>query len=660
MKTDGSEGKGVSWRFIAVILIVLILAVPQVFIRGWGAQFSNSVYPLLQVARALAGGNGAIFATTTGLEFGEVPSMLFALMVSGLAYLVPGMGAAGAAAFLSALGWSAAALAFLAVGKAIQRLPGSAVAALLLCFNPIVISSAGSSSSWIVALTWWVMVFLLSRRIILLLIALTALVLLILPLPPGLPIPPTGLQSALAWSLLIFLSGIAAELAARWLSANMKPEVDSQRVFRLALAAILVAASVYQLSKLSDLLQAKPRARWALEADVAAWLKENTEPTAVIGTSEKIGYLANRQALPLESAAASETLQAQLAAQPVDYLVSSAALPWQLLANWRWFQLNYRPLVELDAPYVSDAPYTIWTYQPPPAELGFAQAINARVPNRLRILGYQIDQANLEAANEVISTLYLEAAAHSNEPVAPFVVTTRLLSPLNGEPLAEWDNLLPDSVEPESWGPGERISEQITIDVPAGLEPGAYPLNISLAGPDTAEFWPISLDNDIERLDRLQVGYLVVPTAVDEDVIQERQATFGDQIQLLGYTISEARPGEALELTLFWQVSEPLGNKVPSLIVFTHLLDGNGQLVANHDSVPGNGNYPTPSWMPGMIIADAHTIQMPRDLPPGGYEVRVGLYDPESGERLPVVGGDGEPYADNSFPLAGFSLANSQ
>jgi hypothetical protein len=654
--------KRTSWRLAAVIFIILIILIPLLLVTAWGEHFAAEVYPLLQAARALAGGNGAVLADAAGSQFGHSPSMLFTLVLAVPARLFRGTGfdAATMAAFLSALGWSAAALAFLAVGTAIRRLPGAAAAALLLCFNPIVITSAGSPSSWIVALAWWAFAFLLHRRSSLLLAAIMALVLMILPLPPGLPAAQAGLPGALAWSILIFLAGIAAEIAARWLAANMKAGVDSQRAFRLALAAIFLAAGVYQLLRLTDLLQAQPRARWALEEAVAAWIEENTEPTAVIGAGERIGYLARRQVIPLEAvseeAQTARALQEQLEARPVDYLVSSAALPWQLLANGRWFQLYYRPLAELDDPAMSGAPYTIWGYQPPPAELGFAQALNARVPNRLRILGYQIDQADLEAANEAVITLYLEADAQTKEPVTSFLVKTRLLSPRDGGTLAEWDSMLPTSIVSADWGLGELIREQIKIDVPPDLEPGAYPLNISLAGPDSAEFWPISLDNDIERLDRLQAGYLVVPTAVDEAAIEAREATFGERIHLLGSTISEAKPGEGLELTLFWQVNEPLGDEVPALNVFTHVLDGGGGLVANHDGVPGNGLYPTPSWIPGMIIADGHTIALPPDLPPGSYDVRVGLYDPESGERLPVVGGDGQAYPDNSFPLTGFSI----
>jgi hypothetical protein len=644
-------------RLVAAIFTSLIILLPLILISTWGMHLADGAYLLLQYARSLAGGSGAILAAASESVVSRSPSMLFTLMVSALALL--GIEYTVAAAVLSALGWSAAAFAFLAVGRAINRLPGAAIAALLLCFFPIVVSSSGTPISWTVAFAWWVVVFLLTRRYILMLAAILLLVLLLLPLPPGLPVLQTTLVEAFAWSLILFLVGIAAEIAADWLAANVDKAGNSRVVFNLTLALVFVLAGAYQLSVLNDLYQTKPEARWALENDIAAWIKENTTANSVIGASEKVGYLANRRTLPVHASAATQTaraLQEQLDARPPNYLVSSDTMPWQLLANSRWFRLNYQPLAEFENPYAAGAPYIIWGYQPPPPDLGPVYALNARVPNRLQILGYQLDQADFLPAGEALLTLYLEAETDTIAPISDFLLKTRLLSPVDGDALVEWDAMLPGSANSEAWLAGKRIREQIPVDDLPKLEPGAYPLNISLVGPESLEFWPISLDNDLERLDRLQVGYLVVPTAVDEAMIQVQEATFADRIKLLGYTASDPLPGEGLQLTLFWQASEPLGDEVPSLNVFTHVLDGSGQLVAGHDSIPGNGRYPTPSWLPGITIADPHVIQLPPDLPSGAYEIRVGLYDPESGERLPVVAGDGSIPPDNAFPLTGFSL----
>jgi hypothetical protein len=44
--------------------------------------------------------------------------------------------------------------------------------------------------------------------------------------------------------------------------------------------------------------------------------------------------------------------------------------------------------------------------------------------------------------------------------------------------------------------------------------------------------------------------------------------------------------------------------------------------------------YPTDLWPVGGLIPDTHTLVVPDDLPPGEYDLRIGLYDPAAGTRL--------------------------
>jgi hypothetical protein len=46
----------------------------------------------------------------------------------------------------------------------------------------------------------------------------------------------------------------------------------------------------------------------------------------------------------------------------------------------------------------------------------------------------------------------------------------------------------------------------------------------------------------------------------------------------------------------------------------------------------------TDSWATDQVIQDQHTLAMPK---PGQYEVAIGLYDPQTGVRLPMVTTDG-------------------
>jgi hypothetical protein len=124
-------------------------------------------------------------------------------------------------------------------------------------------------------------------------------------------------------------------------------------------------------------------------------------------------------------------------------------------------------------------------------------------------------------------------------------------------------------------------------------------------------------------------------------VEEELGVTLGEDIHLLGYTLldNKAQPGEIIRLTLHWKTSEEIetGYKV-----FLHLLDREGEIVAQRDSEPVGGLRPTSGWGIGEEIWDNYGIILPKELPSGEYQLVVGMYDPTSGERLPIYGKDGE------------------
>ena len=110
-------------------------------------------------------------------------------------------------------------------------------------------------------------------------------------------------------------------------------------------------------------------------------------------------------------------------------------------------------------------------------------------------------------------------------------------------------------------------------------------------------------------------------------------STFGDGIRLMGFDISH---NSFIELTLYWQSLQPVSD---SYDVFVHLLDENGQIVAQLDQKPIGGLAATDVWLPGDIIRDPLQLLLPPDLASGDYELRIGVYLRESGKRLPVSGG---------------------
>jgi len=126
-----------------------------------------------------------------------------------------------------------------------------------------------------------------------------------------------------------------------------------------------------------------------------------------------------------------------------------------------------------------------------------------------------------------------------------------------------------------------------------------------------------------------------------ETGLQPLEAKLGEGLHLLGYRLydSHAEPGNIIRLTLRWQAKERIGQDYK---VFVHLLDGEGKIVGQRDSEPVGGSRPISGWGIGEEISDNYGIMLPEELPSGEYQLAVGMYDPTSGERLPIYEMDGE------------------
>ena len=131
-------------------------------------------------------------------------------------------------------------------------------------------------------------------------------------------------------------------------------------------------------------------------------------------------------------------------------------------------------------------------------------------------------------------------------------------------------------------------------------------------------------------------------------------AALGENLTLQGYSVwqGQAEDESLLYVTLVWEVREPVGQDYK---VFVHLVDRDGQLVAQRDSEPLNGLKPTTSWAKGEAITDRLGLWLPPDLPPGEYQMLVGMYDPETLERLSVLDAAGEVTGD-SIPLGSVTI----
>jgi serine/threonine-protein kinase len=92
------------------------------------------------------------------------------------------------------------------------------------------------------------------------------------------------------------------------------------------------------------------------------------------------------------------------------------------------------------------------------------------------------------------------------------------------------------------------------------------------------------------------------------------------------------RPGDTVQILITWHVLDRLPE---AYTTFIHITDENGRIVAQLDRPPLGGSRPTNTWRAGEKLLDPYTLVLPRDIPPGSYWVRAGLY--RGNHRLPVV-----------------------
>jgi len=135
---------------------------------------------------------------------------------------------------------------------------------------------------------------------------------------------------------------------------------------------------------------------------------------------------------------------------------------------------------------------------------------------------------------------------------------------------------------------------------------------------------------------------------------QPSEVRLGAELELEGFdapaSIEASMP---VTLTLYWRAVAPPAD---DYTVFIHLLGPEGNVVAQADSQPQMGQYPTGDWDAGEQVIDSYELALPADLPSGDYRLQVGMYRLTTGERLPVQQTDGQPWPDNAILLKTYQV----
>lgn len=98
---------------------------------------------------------------------------------------------------------------------------------------------------------------------------------------------------------------------------------------------------------------------------------------------------------------------------------------------------------------------------------------------------------------------------------------------------------------------------------------------------------------------------------------------------------TSVRAGDVIPVALTWRASQ---NVPANYKVFVHAARPDGFVVAQHDAQPLNDLRPMTTWMPNEPVRDNHGLALPADVR-GPLTITVGVYDPDTGERLKTIDG---------------------
>jgi hypothetical protein len=251
----------------------------------------------------------------------------------------------------------------------------------------------------------------------------------------------------------------------------------------------------------------------------------------------------------------------------------------------------------------------------------------------LALVGYSLDVAAPIRPGDALPLTLLWRAGWQKLPAN---LTMRLwLEDDQGKQVMSRDALISVGYPPFQWQPNTYVRDWSALRVPANVANGTYSLKLAIGRgnellgstllpfvPTTANLGRVAIKNR-ERM-------MSAPT-----LARPLDALFEQKIKLIGYDTQIDAAQKRARVILYWRA---LAQMNTSYTVFVHLLDAQNKVIAAGDALPGNGTLPTTGWIEDEYITDAHTLSLD-DVPPGAYQIEIGVYDPATGLRLKMADG---------------------
>lgn len=393
---------------------------------------------------------------------------------------------------------------------------------------------------------------------------------------------------------LVILAAFGGEwLVRRWLLGRLP-----RAVVLVSLSVVVVISAGLSISQALEYAEPPPRVR--TYTMLGTWIDQNTAPHARLLVSDLgiVGYYANRSTLDVPGLIVPDMLfrwnedYAVTKYRP-DLVATTQYWTWARLVEQPWFHEYYKPIVQVSSEGDEFSPMTVF-------ERRYPLANPERIPEGFDLALFC--DMTLQSGQSVPDTTGVRIRDSSGNTVVDV-----------GFPFLQ-----------ERYPVGVASAEDAVIQqviIPLDLQTGSYE-------------WEMLCDEP------LRGEFSVVPVETLDAYTPATDALWPDLAQLAGVVAvdgTDTWSGGALTLAFHWKAAAEVDTDYS---VYVHVVNQQGELVAQDDGYPRAGRSPTSGWQIGDTIVDVRELVLPPGLPTGAYRIAVGWYDWQTSERLPLVNGD--------------------
>lgn len=312
------------------------------------------------------------------------------------------------------------------------------------------------------------------------------------------------------------------------------------------------------------------------------------------------------------------------------------------------------PEGEIVADRVSRTGYGLFTAFLIPAgtksdRFSIPQLLRAKIGKSVELLGFDAEDPKLNGSRvQVNSGEKLQVAVYwrtlSQGDRDDYIMFLHLVD-ANGR---GWEQSDGKGYPSLAWRNGDFSVSWFSIIVPAAAPTGKYTLKVGMYEYSTLARVKITdmagkpWGDAIDLLDVKVTGNASRPG----EIAQDTRHLLGGKISLIGFGGGKdgesaldkllLAPGDIMSIRLAYRAESQM---TEDYTAFLQVLDAGGRVVAQSDSQPRGGEFPTSFWEKGETVEDGREIALPANLASGQYNLITGIYLLSTGERLRLEDG---------------------